>query len=307
MSSVPEILPNPLAQVRASFLRWDAPRPLGLWHLASFDASTVAVVWTMQFAWAASVRLPVWVPMLLALIAWAAYVGDRLLDARAVLLRGATLRLRRRHFFHWRYRRILIPMALAAACVATGIVLFLMPLGARARNSVLAAATMLYFTRVHSTRRPPLLSGILSPHLPKELLVGLLFTAACVLPVFSRVAEQPGVGLWPLAAAAVFFALLAWLNCHAIDRWESRETPHRALQVFVSACVLAMAGLALAISLAGLQPRFAALVAAGVASALCLALLDRLRPRLTPLALRVAADLVLLCPALLTPLAWLAR
>jgi hypothetical protein len=182
-----------------------------------------------------------------------------------------------------------------------------MPLGVRARNSVLAAAAMLYFTRVHSNRRPPLLSEILSPRLPKELLVGLLFTAACVLPVFSRAAELPGTGLWPLVIAAVFFALLAWLNCRAIDRWESRETPHRSLRVFGPACLLAIAGLALAIFLAGLQTRPAALVAAGAASAFWLALLDRLRPRLTPLALRVAADLVLLCPILLTPLAWLAR
>jgi hypothetical protein len=56
------------------------------------------------------------------------------------------------------------------------------------------------------------------------------------------------------------------------------------------------------------QPRFAALVAAGAVSTLLLALLDRLRNRLTPLALRISADLVLLTPfALLTPLALLVR
>ena len=44
------------------------------------------------------------------------------------------------------------------------------------------------------------------------------------------------------------------------------------------------------------QPRSAALVAAGAASALMLALLDLVRNRLTPLALRVSADLVLLTP-----------
>jgi hypothetical protein len=42
--------------------------------------------------------------------------------------------------------------------------------------------------------------------------------------------------------------------------------------------------------------RIALLVASGAASALLLALLDRLRGRLTPLALRAAADLVLLTP-----------
>jgi hypothetical protein len=50
------------------------------------------------------------------------------------------------------------------------------------------------------------------------------------------------------------------------------------------------------------QPRPAALIAAGAVSALLLALLDSLRDHLTPLALRVFADLVLL-----TPLALLVR
>jgi hypothetical protein len=55
------------------------------------------------------------------------------------------------------------------------------------------------------------------------------------------------------------------------------------------------------------QPRPAALITAGAASALLLALLDRGRSLLTPLALRTAADLALLSPVLLTPLVLLAR
>jgi hypothetical protein len=47
------------------------------------------------------------------------------------------------------------------------------------------------------------------------------------------------------------------------------------------------------------RPRPAALTAAAAASALLLALLDRIRGRLTPLALRAAADLVLLTPLVL--------
>jgi hypothetical protein len=66
--------------------------------------------------------------------------------------------------------------------------------------------------------------------------------------------------------------------------------------------LLGVSGLLLATVLASTQPRPAALIAAGAASALLLALLHRLRHRLTPLALRAAADLVLL-----TPLALLVR
>ena len=86
---VPQILANPSAREvlapgapRPQPL-WDAPIPLRFWHLASLDAPTVALVWSLGFAWAAGVGLPVWAPLLLALVAWAVYVGDRLLDARA--------------------------------------------------------------------------------------------------------------------------------------------------------------------------------------------------------------------------------
>jgi hypothetical protein len=46
------------------------------------------VAWSLNFAWAAGVNLPKWVPVLLALGTWAVYVGDRLLDARAAFRSG---------------------------------------------------------------------------------------------------------------------------------------------------------------------------------------------------------------------------
>ena len=302
----------------------------------------MAVVWSLAFAWAARVQLPAWVPALLALVAWAVYIGDRLLDARAGLRTGQTARLRDRHHFHHRHRRVLAPLAVISACAAAWIVFSLMPPGARERNSVLAAAAVAYFSGVHSSRRlprlvPPLLVPLLPPLLSKEFLAGLLFTAGCVLPALSRAAAGPGSTLWPLWTAAVYFAALAWLNCHAIERWESEATPPAlekrrvrsdfpekhssganppidsagfcvrakaltyqswptAQTSFPFALLLAFAGVLLAPVLRSNQPRTAALVGAAAASALLLALLDRLRSRLTPLALRVAADLVLLTP-----------
>jgi hypothetical protein len=170
-----------------------------------------------------------------------------------------------------------------------------MPAPARERNSVLAAAALAYFTRVHSTRKLPSrwLSGFL-PSFRKEFLVGLLFTAACVLPALSR-ASGTSLSLVALSAAAGVFALLAWLNCHAIDRWENLEPAQRS-PIFRQACVLAVAGLLLAFILFPAQPRAAALVLAAAVSSLLLSLLDLVRARLTSVALRAAADLVLLSP-----------
>ena len=232
--------------------------------------------------------------MLLALGTWAVYIGDRLLDARTALRTGNHHRLRERHFFHWRHRRILLPLALVAAGASAAIIFDLMPATVREHNSVLAVAALAYFSGVHTSRRSlPSARAIFS----KELLVGILFTAGCALPSLTRfAATAPGRSLGSLPAAWMFFAVLAWLNCGAIEGWESAKIPGR---IWLAGIVLALTGLSLALYLFPAQPRIASLLIAGSASALFLALLDRLRSRFTPLALRAAADLVLLTPLLL--------
>lgn len=294
-------MPHSLSNSRTRFVvaqpvktghRIDAPNPLGLWHLASLDAPSVAVVWTLAFAWAAGIQLPAWVFLLLALATWAVYIGDRLLDARSALGKASLDSLRERHIFHHRHRRVLVPIALAATCTCVWIVCTQMPATARERNSVLAIAALAYFTGVHSSRR---LANLRVSLLKKELLVGILFTAACALPALARAAAPARA---QLLGAAAYFALLAWLNCHAIDRWEARGSSHGP-QIATPAGLLFLAAMPLAFFLYPSEPGLAALVLAGSASALLLALLDRAQGRLSPLALRVAADLALLTPLVL--------
>ena len=289
--------------------RFDVPAPLRLWHLTSLDAPTVAVVWALAFAWVAEVALPMWVPLLLALVVWVVYIGDRLLDARADLQTPRIPPLRERHYFHYRHRKVLVPMAVAATCAAVVIVFSLMPAAARERNSVLAVAAGAYFSGVHSSRKllkltPPKLASLNS----KEFIVGLLFASGCALPALSRAASGPRSAHWPLWSAALFFAALAWLNCYAIERWEAVSQPTRRSRVLPAASLLGLAGLLLtAAVLYSNQPRAAALIAAGTGSAMLLAQLDRSQRCLTSLALRTCADLVLLSPVLLIPFAFLPR
>jgi hypothetical protein len=272
----------------------EAPAPLRLWHLASLDAPSVAAAWSLGFAWALGVRLPFWVPVLLALGTWAVYIGDRLLDGRAALRSGNLHRLRERHFFHWRHRRILAPLAIVAAAIAAAIIFDLMPAGAREHNSVLGVAALAYFSGVHRSQTS---SASTRPVISKEFLVGILFTAGCALPALSRLSPATfGRPLWSILAACLFFAALAWMNCSAIERWESAKPPGH---IAIGSSMLALAGLALAILLYPIRLQLTALLAAGSASAFLLAMLDRLRGRFTPLALRAAADLVLLTPFLL--------
>jgi hypothetical protein len=283
---------------RAAIHRADAPRILALWHLASFDAPTVAVVWSLAFAWAAQVRLPAWAPILLALMAWSAYVGDRLLDARTGLRTPELHPLRERHYFHWRHRYVFIPLSFLAALAAARIILVNMPARALAPNSLLGAAAFAYFSGVHSRRNLPRL-------VTKEFLVGIIFTAGCTLPAFLRLrATAPmttQMGFFLLTA--IYFAALAWLNCYAIAQWESdREIRDLRVSVAALGCSLAAAGTLLAAVLMSHDPRAAVLLASGAVSALLLALLDRMRHYVTPLALRAAADFVLLTPILLVPL-----
>jgi hypothetical protein len=236
--------------------------------------------------------------LLLALGTWSVYIGDRLLDVRAAQRSGEFQGLRERHHFHERHRRILLAVAACAASAAMALIFIRMPVALREPNSVLAVAALAYFTGVHSTVK---FSAWCLRFIAKEFLVGVLFTAGCAFPVFSGIllfakASSPH---WPIFAEIAFFALLAWLNCRAIECWESAS----ALRIYHHAAFLALAGLTMTEGLVLIQPRTASLLMAASASALLLAILDRGRHRLTPLALRIAADLVLLTPIFLIPFA----
>ena len=261
---------------------------LSLWHLTSLDAPTVAVIWALAFAWAANVHLPVWLPIVLALAAWTFYVGDRLLDAR-----NARTPLRERHHFHWRHRRIFLPLAVTSAIIGLLLVLHSMPIVARERNSVLAAAAMAYFTSVHSPWRLTARKF----RIPKEFLVGVLFTLACALPAWTRIA-RPQVAAMHLALLPAFasFVALAWLNCHAIEVWEAEFGLPRPTIQLLGVALAGVVALIAAAMLVSQHPRYAALLFTAALSALLLSLLDRQRHRLAPVALRAAADLVLLTP-----------
>lgn len=279
---------NPLTLFQPMGRILDVPCPVRLWHLLSLDAPTIATAWSLGFAKAEGVRLPAWVPVLLAVVTWCVYISDRLLDAHCALRTEQVHRLRQRHLFHWQHRRVFLPLALAAACISAWIAISFMPSGARERNALLALAGVTYFSSVHTQTKFRAL-------LPKELLVAVLFTAGCVLPTIGRTGALSAA----FVVVIVFFAVLAWLNCHAIECWESVGQTCSGPQIHSVAGLLALAGLLGAIVLFALHSREAALMGAGAPSAVLLVLLDGIRVRLTPLALRSTADLVLLTPLVL--------
>jgi hypothetical protein len=265
--------------------------PLALWHLLSLDAPTVAVLWTWFVARASGVSLPIASLGAMALAVWALYAADRLLDARGLdTPQGPMAELEARHLFHHRHARAFLSgIALAAAVLAA----LLPQLDPAAIRLYLAEGAVLcvWFLILHagsSARRLP------AQRLPKEIAVGLFFSAAVFIPAVVR---DSGLRL-ALLPCALLFAALCSLNCFFIDAWEHEGTRFDSPRLRLLAVAAAIAGTTLAIfsrDSSGPIP-----FACALAAVLLLAL-DRHRRRLSRTHLRAAADLALLTPLLLLP------
>jgi hypothetical protein len=267
-----------------------------MWHLLSLDAPTVAALWTWFLAQACHIRLPLAAPVAMALAVWMLYAADRLLDARVLDTRraGATEELEARHLFHHRHRRaFLAGMALAGVAL----VAILPRLNSEAMRLYRVEGVLLcaWFLVLHATS---------SAHrLPKEIAVGVFFSAAIFIPT---VAREPGMQL-RILPAAMLFAALCGLNCLFIYAWEhdgakarlAHATTRFAMDHLAAlACAIAVAAAALAV-LDAPAPRL--VPAACALAAVLLLVLDRYRGHLSRTDLRAAADLALLTPLLLHP------
>jgi hypothetical protein len=273
--------------------------PIARWHLLSMDAPTVAVLWTWFIARANQVHLPLASCIAMGLAVWMVYVTDRLLDAR---LLGASAHqqpdeLEARHLFHHEHRRAFL-IGIAVAALILSALLPRLDVAAIHLYVIEGALLAVWFLILHATH---------SAHrLPKEIAVGLLFSAAIFIPT---VAREPSLRV-ALLPSAILFGVLCSLNCLFIYAWEhegpasASERPAHAttrfaiahLPVFAVAATIAVAALTL------YDPAGQKLIpaACGLAAILLLAL-DRYRHRLTRTHLRAAADLALLTPILLLP------
>lgn len=285
-------MPTPNRKLAASYL-------LRTWHLLSLDAPTVALVWLLAFAWAARINLPTWIPIVLASGTWGVYLLDRILDARSALLTNQPSQLRLRHIFHWRMRRLLFPLAILLVIIAISLAIAEMPPTARLRNSFLMAAALAYFLGVHARAVGLATAKFAWLKNFKELFVAMIFTAACVLPTFARI-QIPSA----LVLSALLFAALAWLNCHAIQIWESR-TSSAVNSILLAAILLGALAIFTSWFAAQSDARFPALDLAVALSALLFVLLQINKQHFSSLSLRIAADLALLTP--LPLLLWSAR
>jgi hypothetical protein len=156
------------------------------------------------------VNLPGTAPLLLALGTWLIYVADRILDG----LRGAPAQLRDRHYFYARHRAGTLVTAVFATLTLLWLVFTRMNPDARREDIVLFLAALAYFSLIHVWA--PRSTSSIERWFPKELAVAVVFACAVAVPAWSRLTVHR-TSLIPLVS---LFALLCWLNCVAIEKWE---------------------------------------------------------------------------------------
>ncbi len=259
------------------------------WHLLSLDAPCVAAAWLLTFCAAQPLRVRWTEAAALALAVWMLYVADRVLDAR----QGNAGQLQARHFFHARHAR---RFAWVAALLLPVLLVLVerLPTTVRAGWLWLAVPMGLYAVAIHFW---PV------RHMPKEMVVALMFAAATALPAMLAHAH-PAMTRAHLQTAVVdgLFAAVCWLNGVAIARWElraelrpaSRSTIWGVHHLRAICAGVAVAGFALS-AVVG-WPALACML-----SALLLLLLERASHRVKATTLRACADLTLLTPVLLLP------
>ncbi len=244
-----------------------------LWpNLLSLDAPLVAAVWQLLFARCFHTALDPVAATLLVLAVWLIYAGDRILDAWTA---SSTLP---RHEFYRRHWRAVVPVWLAIFALSAWLACTQLTGPTFERGIVLAAAVALYFSIVH----------LLRPAWPKELAVAILFAMGATLSAWNAIRSAADI------ETIVLFSCLCWINCIAIERWETGEDlTGRPLE---TAAILVAGAAAITYS------QRPVLSSAEMASAIAFVILEHTRRRLSGDALRVLADAALLTPLLFLPL-----
>lgn len=270
----PTITGSPLRTRPDVWLAVNDSRPWWLWpNLLALDAPAVAVTWQVFLASVAGVAVPLAAAVVLALVVWGVYLGDRRLDAWRGTGDSDRHRAAARRPVAWSAVAI-AALVSAAALAETSLS------GAYLRaGCAVAATTAAYLAAVHVARANRLLGrGV------KEASVGFVFAAGAAVPLIAG-ATVP----WSWLPSVVAFAALCWLNCSLISQWET--APARALPAWV---LVAAACVAVAATPAAPPPVAVAVLTSTVA----LAGLHALRSRVSVRAARVLADAVMLSPLL---------
>lgn len=245
-------------------------------------------------------HLPFLQAVLLGLGTWLLYVTDRILDG----LHQRQDELRERHHFHARHRTAFVGAASLILVFFAWFVFTRLRPEALRDDLWVGIFALLYLFAVHR-RTNSAAAGV--PRLPKEFAVAVLFAAATAVPAWSRLGAARGIALKKeqLAPAVIFFALLCWINCVSIEKWEAGN-PHsttRWASLHLRPIVTMIALLSLAAALLAPSRGLMAVYLAALLSSGLLFLVDARSSHFSALHLRIAADAALLTPLAFFPFA----
>jgi len=264
-------------------------------NLLSLDAPLVAVVWLYLFAKTWGVRFhPGHGYVVLALVVWVMYVGDRVLDSA---LLGDSARCQARHRFHRKHLRKFLWGAGIAALAALAMVLWKIPMAIF--NYVIVEAFLVAGFFAMAVFSAPETDEI--PYV-KNILAGAAFAFGTAMVAHVYMYDR---GIRDLLFSPEFacFALLCMLDISAIDLWEhANHTPDPEvkaadeLALTLPLTLLGTAALVFALKAEdhGSRPFFYAILT----GAALLHILNRTRARFSMESLRVLADVALVAPAL---------
>jgi hypothetical protein len=247
-----------------------------LWpNLLSLDAPLVALLWQILFARCFHARVDLLPSVLLVLAVWLIYAADRTLDAWT----GSCARPR--HEFYRRHWRSLLPLWILALASGSALAWTRLTPELFLCGVAVAALVVAYFVLLHL--------GVFQK--TKEAAVAVLFALGATLSAWPNVRTVVDI------EAIVLFSCLCWINCVAIEHWESAG--QQRWPIAGAAGVVALAAVPLLFS--G-RPVLGGAVAV---SAISFVLLDCARRHFSLDALRVLADVALLSPLFLLPVAGL--
>ncbi len=239
----------------------------------------MALLWQVLFARCFHARVDLLPSVLLVLAVWLIYAADRTLDGLRSDAWTASA-LRPRHEFYRRHWRMLLPLWVLAAAAGLDLAWTRLTREMLLSGLALGCAVAVYFALLHL--------GIFQG--TKEVAVAALFALGATLSAWRNVRTVADI------EAIALFSCLCWINCAAIEQWESPGESRWPI-AFAAGFVALAAGTLLLFSN---RPVLGGAVAA---SAICFVLLDRARRRFSRNALRVLADAALLSPLFLLPIA----
>ena len=279
-------------------------------NLLSLDAPLVALAWLWMFSRLYHVKVPdPAVYGILVGMVWVIYVLDRLRDARS-----EDSELRDRHHFHWRHRKVLIPLIIlvSISCVVGFVfgvptaMLWYWPFGFPQTLSGFAEAIFshgfcvivlaaCFFVVGHQQG-----SGIESV-LFKNSLAALTFAFGTAIG--AHFYTYNGVVSMLFSFEALGFSFLCLMNLNAIDLWEREEEAgedYQSRDFLLSLPLLVIGFISLLAATFWHEYRKPFYYSMLLASA-ALLMLDHFRVRFSARLLRVLADVALLVPL---PIFW---